>query len=647
MTEIQPLDPQIQAELDRLGLSEYSVGDLVIESGHGGICRIDGIFIGEEWYDNAKQMMLQFTLTYGAENHHYGTVLYTEFVEPRKRYYRLYDTPENLTAEGIKALMLPEREEELSSSTAITTSASPDRMKMLMRQKEKVADRAMILRLMVERKLAGLEHEYSRIMRQVRYMGRVIELLQTFLGVYEQIITIREGAPAPIETPITIRQLILYADEEVGSVDEQDDGQIGIDFKNIEELDVWLLEDERHLTQMLPEIKGVVAIRPSRQWRHYSDDPYQNAAMQKENNHIYLLIRNGERVSRVWANMQMGGKDRLFPSSEEMEAITEELTQSNLSEEHELHLKHKELDWRQNAVLIEGLFERTDLFQPTPNRITLFERGPYERGELVMIRDAEQNTLPDGAQRPRYDDWHRQLNAELGRGSRILLAQPDWDSDKYGSRYFLNTSRRYTLPHPGVYGIDSVERRNERDVEVANNWYYGEQLFDDGFPYRNDKIGTHTEHHYDEYLTFLYMPPGEHVWTWQDGYHEREKRVRFFVQRNDWFVLNYDRISLSDVRYYINNRLERRHYQKILPTLFQIRKERLAERRAEQPFVNLIVNELGCTEAQVWDAIEWWKYKVISHRAIAEDDAKAWRMIRKRIQNPTYLDKKEESETHE
>src|SRR5258708_1769842 len=111
--------------------------------------------------------------------------------------------------------------------------------------------------------------------------------------------------------------------------------------------------------------------------------------------------------------MKMQGKDRLFPTSEEMASITEKLMNENLSDDQQLELKNDELDWRQNAVLIEGLFERTDLFQPTQSRISLFDRGCYERGELVLVRDAEQIALSDGAGRPRYKAWHRQLNNQL------------------------------------------------------------------------------------------------------------------------------------------------------------------------------------------------------------------------------------------
>jgi len=41
--------------------------------------------------------------------------------------------------------------------------------------------------------------------------------------------------------------------------------------------------------------------------------------------------------------------------------------------------------------------------------------------------------------------------------------------------------------------------------------------------------------------------------------------------------------------------------------------------------------ELKCDEKEIWKAVDWWKHKVIWKRPIRQDDAKAWRMIKGRI----------------
>lgn len=646
------LPTDIQDALNALGCGDYRVGDWVIDE-HGHLKQITKISFRNDQYTSFKDVLHIECRSNG------GYANYTEHLDVeylgrkangRRYYYRLEKSPEATFAEAISEMQNPTPAQPASTSSAITASASADRMKTIMAQREKVADHAMVLKLVVERKIVAMRQKYDKIMREVVYMGRVIALLETFIGVYEKIILIREGEPAGASTPVTLRQAILYIDEEVGSIDYQRDGQRGIDFGNVEKFDEWLLSDPRYIQRIAPEQKCVVAMRPSRQDRNYSDNWFENSAQRKQNDFIYLLIRNGEQVSRVWANMTMGNYDRLFPTNEEMEALTEKLTTAEIDgdDDKQLSVKTEQLDWQHNAVLIEGLFERTDLFKPVPGRLSLFDRGCYERNEIILVRDAEQHALDSTTGRPSYKQWHKQLNAELTRGSRILNAGLEYSESRYGSQYFLNNKSAYEPPYPkkGLYTLDSVERRHEEDVDVVDGYEDGRNWM--SIP--AEKRTYHKEHRFDEYLTFLYMPTGIDgepltVWVRDPVYYgvmpkERTQRIRCFVRRDDWFILNYDRISLEDVQYYISNRAERKDYLQVLPTLYGIRAERLKERQYEQPFVTLIANDLNCEESAVWTAVDWWKYKTIGHRGLGEDEAKAWRMIRKRVLNPTYLDNK-------
>jgi len=90
-------------------------------------------------------------------------------------------------------------------------------------------------------------------------------------------------------------------------------------------------------------------------------------------------------------------------------------------------------------------------------------------------------------------------------------------------------------------------------------------------------------------------------------------------------------MSLDDVEYYINNRYERKDYLEILPILYTIKKERLEEIKQEKDFVKAMADRNNVPEEKVWEAVNWWKNKVIWKRPIREDDAKAWRMIKGRI----------------
>ena len=99
----------------------------------------------------------------------------------------------------------------------------------------------------------------------------------------------------------------------------------------------------------------------------------------------------------------------------------------------------------------------------------------------------------------------------------------------------------------------------------------------------------------------------------------------------DEFVLNYDRLSLDDIEYYINSRIDRENYLSMLPILRGIRHERLKEMEWERGFVENLSLRMKIKENAVWKAIEWWKNKVIWKRPIMKDDAKALRMITQKL----------------
>lgn len=90
-------------------------------------------------------------------------------------------------------------------------------------------------------------------------------------------------------------------------------------------------------------------------------------------------------------------------------------------------------------------------------------------------------------------------------------------------------------------------------------------------------------------------------------------------------------MDLDTVEYYINSRIDRENYLKMLPVLYQIKKMRLEEIKWEKGFVKSMALDLECDEKLVWDAVDWWKNKVIWKRPIRKDDAKAWRMIKQRL----------------
>ena len=76
----------------------------------------------------------------------------------------------------------------------------------------------------------------------------------------------------------------------------------------------------------------------------------------------------------------------------------------------------------------------------------------------------------------------------------------------------------------------------------------------------------------------------------------------------------------------------------MMPILYEIKKQRLKELQEESKFVKGLIDDLKRTnnklenvEQKVWDMVEWWKTKNKWKRAISENDEKAWRMIKKKL----------------
>lgn len=603
---IEPVivDAECQRLLDEAGLS-IRVGDWYI-NGYHRLVQVVGFHVYRYKQNRSEEEGVTLYVDAVTQGGRKESIKAVDYFKGRdsSRYYRLHTDPDTAYKEALEEIENPTDDEMAvnSQTTALTVSFGAEKMKAIAAEVEAKATRAMVLRLLVERKLQSLYAKHSWMEKQLKYTYRVIRLLETYLGIYEKIIVLRDGERAPADTPIVIRQLIIYMDEEVGSVGEREDDQKGIDFKNIEEFDRWLLQDAKNLNSVMPEIRGVVAMRPSRQNRTYSDNFIFNDQEKAKNDMIYLLIRNGDKLSRVWANMSMGNYDRLFPTSEEMQKLFDQMAQEEVSDEDALKIKEKELDWQQNAVLLEGLLDRTDVFQPLETPVSLFDPRSYEYGRLILVRDAEPSIAAVSGYMS-YKEWHRKINASLKRGSRVLFAGLPWAKEEDRARYYYrlpwNQKQAPRSPAKGVYTVEEVLPPGQYESSDC--------------------------------LRFLYMPD-EQVFvaeTWE--YKDRERRVSIYIHRNEWFILAYDLLDLDTVEYYINNRIERKNYLEILPVLYEIRDQRLKEREAEEPFVKLVASDLNCDEQLVWDAVKWWKFKVIDHRPVAQDDAKAWRMIRGRI----------------
>jgi hypothetical protein len=151
-------------------------------------------------------------------------------------------------------------------------------------------------------------------------------VLELYAGLGEGSKVIKEGEPAPIETPIAIRQMLRYMDEE--TLFDYRTG--GMDYSKLKDFDEWIAKPENY-ERILPEPRCVVAFKIRRHQKDYGSpdsiaDFIKMMEDDKKNTWTYLVIRNGSMLSRLY--MQIEFDPRLLPLQAEFHRPFEEVDEN-------------------------------------------------------------------------------------------------------------------------------------------------------------------------------------------------------------------------------------------------------------------------------------------------------------------------------
>lgn len=577
---------KIKIELDLLK-SPLKVGDIIINE-HGYYKKIQAItskgirFLKYEGNDNWEKY------EYDSKYPWNGTTDW-QYIK-NNEYIVINKIPEDFEKQCILEISDTDYDDEIddnedTNETALVTFNKD----YLVHQKNKLQekrDKFEILTRIMNKKRNEMQHYVGLIEEKIRKVMKVLATIELYLGIDEEIFQLQSGQKAPTDTPINVRQQILYMDEEIGVYENQ-----GLDYEDIKEFDEWLLVKKNYI-KLIPEEKGLVVIRMRRKDKDYGGSPIQNHFANQPNKETYLLIRNGDCLYRIHSSIII--KPRMFPKHEELQELLTEPKKNEWNRDKE-ERENKLFSYKKNLIFLQGLLDRTDVFKPIKKPIDLFKVESYDESDFRFIYDDEL-TLPDG--RLPYKDWKKEINSKIKRGTRIYFCGfmycYGFTGNERESRYPFRT---FNEPDYGVY---SVKR-----IEPAERW-------------SSEKIICH----------FL---PNDEIYDNNYESHKRKQSIPFYLYTSDKVVLNYDLMTISDIDYYIHNRYERRHYLDMLPVLKKMRKERVKEMKWEKGFVDNLAIKFKCDPKIVWDIIKWWKVKVIWKRPIIEDDTKALRMITSRL----------------
>jgi len=158
-----------------------------------------------------------------------------------------------------------------------------------------------------------LRGQRSEMNAMIDRVDRRILAVDLYAGISEDAVKIRDGDPADLSEPVRLVQRRHYMDEECLANYKHG----GMDFRDIDDFDNWLLEDGV-VDRLLPFQRCLVAFRVRRKRKHRSgktiSDFISIMASEKMDNVTFLYIRNGDQIWRVNTLIEFG--EKLFPDSD-------------------------------------------------------------------------------------------------------------------------------------------------------------------------------------------------------------------------------------------------------------------------------------------------------------------------------------------
>lgn len=502
-----------------------------------------------------------------------------------------------------------------------------DKKRQLIKQQQFAMARVEAAKSLLEHRKDQMMAMANKMRKFIKKLNRLIYSIELYMGINEELNQFGIGTPAPAEDPICFRQRLLFMDVEIG--DPCDDLK-GIDFNNIEKFDEWLMKYNTYWGKLnyellIPESKCVVIFKVREKNKEYTSNPWVNFKMNTENNYTYILIRNGENIYRVYADITMGAK--LFPDQEELNELVDRMNgdwrpdsdtfkwtsgrQQDMEKAEDVIERYK-----LNMILLQGIIERTPCFPEHAQTTSIFNPSGYE-GKIRFVYDATlSKQLPAGV--PTFSEWQKIVSQDIQEGSRVFVMgrlynwAGKWSNKSDESRFFKVYYSEHSVPNKPGNGIFQV--------------------------YCEKNVKRYRDNEPHDVLYIKYNPGGEtsHGWSddrdWDD--RARKNRVSWAIYRNDNFIFNWDfikRDQLKELEFYIYTRIGRENYLDYIPLLLSLFKEKQKEIASEDDFIKLALQQAGRDSDLDFPLgikiMDWWKLKNKWKRALTVDDAKALRMI--------------------
>lgn len=382
--------------------------------------------------------------------------------------------------------------------------------------------------LELEKQKQELESQIAEMKKWLKGKYRVICAYETYLGTKEEIVElIGEGKTS--NEPIHLYQAVRFMDEEYGIVNLEKIKETtyvemdAFDYKNIDLFDKWITENYK---MFIPSERGIVMWRIKRLRKDYGDT-WENMVCNGYNANCYFLIRNGERLYRIFSDVA-SKDDTMFPTEQQsLEAGRKWSTSKEFDQES---FMENTLPWKYILVAIQGILDRTNILGTDCQFKTNLICGLFDKDKIVLVRDKERKDLIGDNTMPSWYDYLKENRNKTKIGDRIII------TDLWGSK-------NYYIGH-----TDDISFICEHNMGWRRRWV--------GIPNRSKVYEIKDYDEKKDKYKILYFEE-----RWSDDI--KKKRTAIWLNKDEFF--NISQTTEEDLKYYLNDRRERENYLSMLP----------------------------------------------------------------------------------
>lgn len=356
------------------------------------------------------------------------------------------------------------------------------RDKTLPATKERVKELTSHMVTLQKMKFMSERSEMYALSRAVTKADERIFALEMYAGLAEKVKQIGDGQPAPANTPITVRQMLRYMDEE--TLFDLDKG--GMDFEKLGDFDEWIAKPENR-DRLVPEPRCLVSFKVRRHDKDYGpcrtlSDFMCQLGKREANMKTYLVMRNGEKIYRLASEAEF--EPRLIPLMDEFtpEQLThkgrwfddpvELVTPQHVRYDDKIEeLRSSMMRYNRVMFLLQGLLDRSEVYSPHPP-INLGDDDSLNQW-LRLLRDEEQG-LPSWNP-PEWESYRDAANAKIQKGTWVYCNVREEDREMYNWRGSWK-KRPHDVERPFVCQVHAISPSKS---EVVLRWSLGNRIKDE------------------------------------------------------------------------------------------------------------------------------------------------------------------------